>query len=422
MKKIILFVLLCFANRLYADDTAELQAMINAGNTTLPAHHAPYTITSLNLVNSLNANGNVINCTLTVGRGIVMNRPGVRFSNAEVVGKDDSENPNGSSGVYINADNDTVTHVYIHKFTAYGIIGGWGNVPVMTYNRITNIGYVGLFYISDKRSIKGGTVAFDTIDRSMLSAQTMTQGALFIRGDKEYASRGWKVHHNLLIMPFLPKNISPECFELRLAPNSQIHDNTCIGGSIGISVVVSDFVNTNHNKCSKQNLEGIEYADSNNGMVRDNTITDQAKLGVLIDGFAPRGCRYDTLLNNKITGKDMGIQLFKDTYDIYISNCTINADSKVINIQGAYGVTLQNCKLSGNTKGATALFLDNSTGKVTMHGGSITGCHREFFIYATTPMVTDDVLIDGVKSISVDADYDKSFSGGSSMGRNIKVK
>ncbi len=115
-----------------------------------------------------------------------MNRPGVKFSNAEVVGQDDSENPNGSSGVYINADNDTVTHVYIHKFTSYGIIGGWGNVPVMTYNRITDIGYIGLFYISDKRSIKGGTVAFDTIDRSMLNTQTMTQWALFLRGNKEY--------------------------------------------------------------------------------------------------------------------------------------------------------------------------------------------------------------------------------------------
>ncbi len=69
MKKIFLLILLFFANKLYADDTAELQAMINAGNTTLPAHHAPYTITSLNLANSLNANGNVINCTLTGGPG-----------------------------------------------------------------------------------------------------------------------------------------------------------------------------------------------------------------------------------------------------------------------------------------------------------------------------------------------------------------
>ena len=422
MKKIIILILLFFANKLYADDTAALQAMINAGNTTLPAHHAPYTITSLNLVNSLNANGNVINCTLTVGSAIVMNSPRVKLTNAELVGLDDSENPNGSSGVHINADNDTVTHVYIHKFTAYGIIGGWGNVPVMTYNRITDIGYIGLFYISDKRSIKGGTVAFDTIDRSMLNAQTMTQGALFLRGSKEYTSPGWTVHHNLLIMPFLPKNISPECYEHRFAPNSQIYDNTCIGGSIGISVVVSDFVSTNHNKCSKQNLEGIEYASSSHGMISDNTITDQAKLGVLFDGFAPTLCQYDTLLNNKIIGKDMGIQLYKDTYDTYISNCTINADSKAINIQGAHGVTLQNCKLSGNTKGATALFLDNSAGKVAMHGGTMTGFHRKFYIYATKPMVTDDVLIDGVKSTNVDADYDKNLSGGATAGNNIKVK
>ncbi len=157
-------------------------------------------------------------------------------------------------------------------------------------------------------------------------------------------------------------------------------------------------------------------------MARDNSITDYKKLGVLIDGFAPNKCQYDTLLNNKIIGKDMGVQLYKDTYDIYISNCTIIADSKAINIQGAHGVTLQNCKLSGNSKGATAIFLDNSAGKVAVHGGSMTGFHRKFFIYATKPGTTDDVLIDGVKSINVDTDYDKNLSGGATAGTNIRVK
>ncbi|MFI5161680.1 MAG: right-handed parallel beta-helix repeat-containing protein [Sphingobacteriales bacterium] len=423
MKKIFLFIALLLGNKLYADDTAALQAMIDAGNTVLPTHHAPYSITRLRLSHNLNANGNTFNCTLAVGRAIVMDKPGVKFSNAELVGMDDSTNPDGTSGVYINADNDTVTHVYIHKFTAYGIIGGWGNVPVVTFNRICDIGYVGFFYISDKRSIKGGTVAFDTIDRSMLSAETVTQGALLLRGSKEFTSTGWKVHHNLFMMPYLPKDITSECFELRFAPNSQIYNNNCNGGSIGISVVRNDFVRTYHNKCTRQKEEGIEYADSNNGLIKDNTITEQAGLGVLIDGFPPVGCQFDTLLNNTIQGcKSFGIQLYKDTHDILISNCTISTSSKAIYLQAAYGVNIRNCRLTGTGGGTVAVFLDNSVGKVSMKGGSLNGFGHKFFVYGNKGVVSDDISTEGVKVTGKMSDIDNSLSGGAAMGTNIRVK
>jgi parallel beta-helix repeat protein len=222
-------------------------------------------------------------------------------------------------------------------------------------------------------------------------------------------------------MPFLPKDITSECFELRYAPNSRIYNNTCIGGSIGISVVANDYVRTWRNQCSKQKEEGIEYANSNNGMIKDNTIFDQASLGILIDGFAPSSCAYDTLLNNKISGKTMGVQLYKDTHDIYIRDCDISATSKVINIQGAHDVMVHNCHLSGSGGTPVALFLDNSPGNVTMKGGTMTNVSHKFFIYGTKQIVTDNILLDGVK-VSGGRDFDQRLSGGASAGTNIKVK
>ncbi len=424
MKKIIILILLLFANKLNADDTEQLQAMIDAGNAILPAHHAPYTITRLKLSHSLNANGNVINCLLPGGGAIIMNTPGVKLSNVELVGQSDITNPTGAWGVEVNADGDTVTHSYIHKFPAYGILGGDGSFPIITHNKITDIGYVGVFFVSGKHDIQGGTVAYDTIDRSMLDAQTVTQGALFLRGGKNHFSPGWKVHHNMLIMPFLPKDITSECFELRSAAHSLIYDNVCIGGSIGISVVRNDFVRTYRNKLTKQKEEAIEYADSGNGMIKDNTISDQAGLGVIIDGFAPMGCSNDTLINDNISKcKNHGIQLYKDTHDIYIRDCDISTGTKAINIQGAYGVKLENCHLHGDgSNGSVGLFFDNSKGKVTMRGGSMDGFGHKFYIYTNKAVTTDEILLDKVKDKNNAAEYDKNVSGGGTAGSNIRIK
>jgi len=423
MKKLLTLIILLLAAKVYADDTLELQAMIDAGNVKLPAHHAPYSITRLVLKHSLNANGNAFRCILPDGEGFIMKKRGIKLSNAEIYGGDDFTNPSGASGVQLNGDHDTVENVYIHKFSAYAIIGGNGNNSVVRNCKFADIGYSCMFLVTSTHPVKGGIVAGNTFDQSMMNPGTIPQPALMLRGSKINTSAGWKVYNNTFIMPFSPKELSAECFELRYAPYSEIHHNTCTGGTIGISVVRNDFVKTYSNKCYKQHEEGIEYADSNNGMIRDNIISDQEGLGVLIDGFAPLGCRFDTLLNNNISKcKGFGIQLYKDTYDTHIRNCNITTKNKAINIQGAHGVTIQDCTLSGSGYGSTAIFLDNSQGKVTMKGGSMNGFEHKLFIYANKQVKTDDVVIDGVRGNNNIKESDKSVSGGAVVGANIRIK
>lgn len=423
MKKLLTLIILFLAAKVYADDTLQLQAMIDAGNVKLPAHHAPYSITRLILKHSLNANGNVFRCILPDGEGFIMKKRGIKLSNAEIYGMDDSSNASGASGVQLNGDHDTVENVYIHKFSAYAIVGGNGNNSVVRNCKFANIGYSCMLMVTSTHPVKGGIVSGNTFDQSMMNPAIIPQPALILRGSKVNASAGWQVYNNTFMMPFSPKELSAECFELRGAPYSVIHHNTCTGGTIGISVVQNDFVQTYANKCFKQREEGIEYADSNNGMIRDNLISDQDNLGIMVDGFAPLGCRFDTLHNNTISKcRGIGIQLYKDTYDTFISNCTISAKTKAINIQRAHGVTLLNCNFTGNGYGSTALFLDNSKGKVTVKGGSMSGFEHKLFIYANKQVKTDDVVIDGVRGNNNIKESDKNISGGAAVGANIRVK
>jgi|GEM_PF-1878549 len=424
IKKIIFLFLILIAAKSRADDTADLQSLLNKGNVTLPAGHAPYNITRINLFHSLNLNGNTIICNVKQYASILMHTKGIKLSNGEVVGLSDQIDPSGSSAVELNGDNDTVDHVYIHKFMAYAIIGGDGNYPIVTNNKLVDIGYSCMFIVSNKYSIHGGLVANNLFDRAMLDPQTVTECALMLRGGVNLSSSGWSVHDNVFKMPLSPKDITSECFEHRRAPNSVIYNNTCIGGSIGISIVNADHVQTYQNKCSQQHEEGIEYANSSFGLIKDNVITDQLGHGILLDGFAPLACQHDTLVNNTIARcNDHAVELFKDVFNILFSRCNISAQHKTaIYLQGAHDIQINDCKLSGNGYGTNAVFLDNSIGNVRVKGGSISGFHHKLYIYGSKSVTADNVHFDSVKSANNIVDADKYLSNGAAIGSNIQLK
>jgi hypothetical protein len=425
MKRILFLALCLFTAKVYADDTGDLQSMINKGNVTLPANHAPYSITAgIRLVHSLNLNGNTVNCTNSVGAAFIMHSPGVKLSNGELAGTSDAINPSAPAGVEMNADNDTVDHVYIHKFPSYAIYGGDGNSPVITNSKLVDIGYSCMFIVCNKHSIQGGVVANDLFDRSMLDPLKITECALMLRGGQNLSSPGWVVHDNVFKMPLSPKDITSECFEHRRAPNSAIYNNTCIGGSIGISIVGADHVHTYNNKCSQQHEEGIEYANSSYGMINGNVISDELGHGVLIDGFAPSSCQYDTLENNTISRcNDHAVQLFKDTYHIYFIKCNISAQHKTaIYLQGAHDVEIRDCKFTGNGYGTNAIFLDNSAGNVHVKGGTMSGFEHKLFVYGTKQVTTDNVHFDNVKATNNIKESDKNMQNGSTIGNDIRTQ
>jgi hypothetical protein len=403
------------------DNTAALQQLINAGNVVLPKGHAPYTITSLTLVHSLNLNGNTINC-ISQGSAINMSYPNVSCSNGTLAGISDLDDPSGAAGIYMTANHDSVSHMYIHNFPAYGIVGGDGNAPVVANSKISEIGYMGIFFDSENHNIFGGIIAADTVDQSMMSAATIAESAMNIRGSSTCASSQWSVHNNRLIMPYLPLNWNAECFELRYAPHSVVDQNICIGGSIGISVVRTNYAKTTNNVFTNQNIEALEYADSNHGYMGSNNISSQV-VGVLLDGA--NGCNADTLSNNVIWGcASYCMQFYFGTHAIFISggSMTMSAPSNALYLQGAHGITLNNVSFVGGGIGTVPIVFDTSAGNLTMNGGSISGFTQyTLYIYSLVATTTNNIYLKGVTFSKTPKSIGKYLKNNATVGTNISL-
>ena len=258
-----LLIILCFflaSLQVKADDTSLIQGLVNAGNTVLPFR--AYIISSaITLPHNLDCNGSPITYNNTTGHAFTMSTAGVKISNGSLTGLSDVENSSGSGGISITADNCTVDHMTISTFTGVGILGGNANNETVTNNTVNDIGYIGIFLISNV-AINGGTVAFNTIDRSMLAPTAPSQGAMLIRGAVGQLSNGWSVHDNVIKMPINPMLLAAEFYEHRYSNFCNIYHNTFIGGTIGASIVECTGIRTYYNDCSKQRDEAIEYANS----------------------------------------------------------------------------------------------------------------------------------------------------------------
>src|ERR1700744_2036291 len=90
-----------------ADDTAALQAKLNAGNVTLTAG-ATYSITGLTVTHAFNLNQAILKMTSATGTAIKLAAPGASITNGVLVGTWNCTtpcNPNGGAlGIRIMAD------------------------------------------------------------------------------------------------------------------------------------------------------------------------------------------------------------------------------------------------------------------------------------------------------------------------------
>lgn len=423
MKKLLFILLALITTRLYADDTSAIQASITSGNYTMPANHAAYHISGqINLTHNLNGNGDTIYYTINTGIALNMNTSGKKVTNLVLIGASDTSNPSGSTGVYIGAASDTVMNCVIKKFRAYGILSGSFNTPEVYGNVISDIGYTGVFMSYSGSAITGGKIEYNTIDRSMLPASTVTEGGLMVRGDTINFSKGWLVQYNTIIMPYSPTDITAECYEHRNAPFSSIYNNTCRGGSIGISVVGSDYTDVRVNFTNGQSLEGIEFANSSRGFIYTNRISNQKRYGILIDGVTAHPCDQNVINSNTISGcNSYAIQLYHSVTNTSIVGDKITSATASVYLQQASGLHMVNVSFTGNSSGQHCIILDNSTGDISMLGGQVTSYGNVYHFYANTAVTTDKVQSKGVTLVSTGTGYSTALSGGAAVGSNIKV-
>lgn len=424
MKKIILILLALIAVRAYADDTATLQALITAGNTTLPAGHAAYHVTGLILSHNLNANGDTIYCTSSTGDEFSMSTAGVKLSNGIFIGPTDAINTSGVSGVLVNANSDTVTNCVIKTFPNYGIVMTGGNSPVFTGNTISDTGFIGQF-VDPSATTVGGIISGNTYDRSMLSASTITQPDLIVQTtSSSYKTRGWTISNNTFKMPSNPTDITAACMELKYAPKSTVSGSTCQGGSIGVSIVGSDTVKTSGGTYTGQNLEGVEYASSNYGNLTNLSISSQSKYGLLFDGSSPAS-HDDTVYNASITSCATYPVLCAPTVAsiFFLSDkFTTTSAQDAVYLHQATNICFCACQFVGGSVGTNAVLLDNSTGTVDMCCGSVSGfTSHVFFVYASTAITINNILMQNINLSGTPTGLGQNLSGGATLGSNIEV-
>lgn len=405
----LLLMPICSQAQTNADDTQALQMLLAAGPVTLPAGHATYNISNnLNVTYNLNLNGNVINMNGSTGAALKIRNPNVTVSNGKITGTWTAAlagNPNGASGISIYANNCTVTKMVISNLSAYGIaVGGAYINPTITYNTITQVGYIAFFYDPETVPGVGGTFSYNIVDRSMLPPSTVQQIAVGIRGSTAGTNMttNWSIVGNVIKMPSLPTSNAAECMEIRTMGNSVVSGNTFIGGSIGASAVRCTGVAINSNKFSSSQLEAIEFANCIGSSSNTNTITSSAGDGILIDG-APASTNI-TITGDVISGTaGSPIHAFKGTQGVIITGCnlSVGSNAKAINLQGTTGVNIANTTFKANGTGSLVVMLDTCPGNLTMAGGTVSNFTKCVVAISNSNagVVTDNVTI--MKTVAI---------------------
>lgn len=418
-----------FRNTAVTDDTATLQAMLKAGDVTLPAGQS-YHITSLTVTHNLNLNGSVLNMTGTTGAGLRITAPGITVTNGKILGTwvtTSASNPNGTTGLVVSdhCDNVILSKLTVSNTSAYGMFAGAVNNISVNKCMIEKTGYIGFYYDAESIATTTGTFTDNTIDRSMIAPGSVHQIAVAIRGSVNNGNKtsNWKVGGNTIRMPKLPTDWSAACIELRNVNTCNFYSNHLNGGSIGVSVVVSSGVKIQNNHANNAQLEGIEFADSNNCQTSKNLINGSAQAGILVDGST--GCNNIVLNGDTVENTTQEcIHGYMNTSNLSVTNCVLIAKYRGINLQHSTAVTVTNTSMDGLGTGDCAIVIDSCPGNFKMTGGSIKNfkkCSLSIFSNVAG-MTTDNISMTGVTVANTPNPLLSVLQNGALLGKNIVIK
>lgn len=418
------------SNASTTDDTYTLQNQLNAGNVTLVAGRT-YNVSSLRITHALNMNGATIYVTTKYGYPIRMTGYGASITNGTIKGSwttSQAADANGAAGVYIAADNCSISHVTVASFPSYGILVAAVNNPSVTYCLLKNVGYLAFYFDAETKNTSGGIFSHNTVDMSMLSASTVSESGVAIRGSSNnpgIITSNWTISANNIKMPYKPSNWNAEGLEVRYMTNSNITANTFTNGSIGCSVVRCSGVTVSWNQFSGSTEEALEFADTKSSSSQNNTITSSGGVGILVDGSS--GCNGITLTGDKISGTvEECIHAYYNTYNLVVNGATLTAgaNTKAINLQKTNQVKIQNTIFRGSGVANAAIMLDNCPGNLAMTGGAVNGFKQAVIcIYNSTQgLTTNNVSMSGVTISAVPRALITVLESGSYLGANVAVK
>jgi parallel beta-helix repeat protein len=415
--------------RSYADDTAALQALLNAGPVTLPSGHT-YNVTGLTVNFNLNMNGDVINFTPLTGAAMRLQKPNITLSNGTIKG---TWVPTGSvtsaySGIGIFGSNTTITNMVIENIQGYGIVcSGALNGLVITNNHIINTSFIAFYFDAESAVTTGGTFSGNTIDKSAIPIANAHQLAVGIRGSSTNGTvtTGWTIANNVIKMPVplagQAVDATAECMELRYITNTTVSGNTLSGGSMGVSIIETSGMKMIGNKFSGSSLQAAELGDAKGMVCQNNVVTSCLGVGYLFDGSV--GSNGVTMTNDNISGtKNACIETTKGTQNLTLTGCTLTAGagSPSMNLQATNAVSLVNTTLKG---GMEAILLDTCPGNLTVNGGTISNFTKcvVYISNSSSSCVTNNVTMTNVTVSGVPAALGTYLSNGGTIGKAITL-
>jgi len=417
--------------RSYADDTAALQALLNAGPVTLPSGHT-YNVTGLQVNYNLNMNGDIINFTPATGTAMRLLKPSITLSNGTING---TWTPTGSttvtcSGISIYGSSTTVTNMVVENIQGYGIVcSGALNGLVITNNHIINTAFIAFYYDAEAAGTTGGTFSGNTIDKSAIPVANAHQLGVGIRGSTSNAAlttTGWTIANNVIKMPVPAAgqtiDATAECMELRLITNSTVSGNTFSGGSMGPSIIETSGIKLTGNKFSGSSLQAAELGDATNMVCQNNIVSSGLGAGYLFDGA--NGSNGVTMTNDVISGTTGPcIHTTKGTQNLTITGCTLTASAgtMAMDLQATNAVNIVNSTFKGG--GMEAILLDTCPGNLTVNGGTISNFTKcvVYISNSSASVVTNNVTMTNVTVSGVPAALNTYLANGGTIGKVITV-
>ncbi len=416
--------------RSYADDTAALQALLNAGPVTLPSGHT-YNVTGLSVNYNLNMNGDVINFTPVTGTAMRLLKPNITLSNGTLKG---TWIPTGSvtsayTGITIYGSNTTITNMVIENIQGYGIVcSGALNGLVITNNHIINTSFIAFYFDAESAVTTGGTFSGNTVDKSAIPVANAHQLAVGIRGSSSNGTltTGWTVANNVIKMPVTTTassmDATAECMELRYITNTTVSGNTFSGGSMGASIIETSGMKVTGNKFSSHAIQCIEYGDCNGLVTQNNIISSGLGAGILFDGA--KGSNGVTMTNDVVSGTTGPcIHTTKGTQNLTVTGCTLTASpgTMAMDLQATNAVNIVNSILKGG--GMEAILLDTCPGNLTVNGGTISNFTKcvVYISNSSATCVTNNVTMTGVTVSGVPAALNTYLANGGTIGTAIAV-
>lgn len=416
------------------DDTAVLQAAINAAPTgarLLAPRGAAYSVTALTVGVRVTLDFTAATVTQRAGTAadlLIINAAGVTVRGGTWDGNVTNQTTTNNA-IRANADDVTVEAVTVQNVKFIGIYNTGGNRFRAHRCKVTNTGYLGIFAepnTSTPVSFFDVAIADCFVDRSMLSAASISEGGIKVKGNSAaillYRAR---VSGCTVLMPTSPADGTAIAIEATYAPGVLVTGCQVDSGAMGISVAACDRATVSNNpRIYNAATYGIEAAGCFKATVLGNTVDGNSRttVGIMLSQGGGNNSDGTSVGANAVRGcTSNGIRVNSALRTAISGNSIEGAAGYLLYLSVADGAAVSGNAIDGLGTAAKGIMLD-STSHVTISGNAVRNTTESGVLaYSAQAGYTVNRLAITGNILESGNPVDAQLSNGAVMGSNVKV-